>query len=122
MLMPHKRHTISFKYALAGVMYAMRTQPNFLIHLSISSLVVLAGVVFKITHIEWIILSLVITLGLVIELVNTAIEATVDLATSEIHPLAKIAKDTASAAMLMYALGAAIIGLLLFVPKLWLFI
>ena len=75
------------------------------------------GFIFKINKYEWAIL--VLTIGLVIscELVNTAIEAVVDLVTEEYHPLAKVAKDTAAAAVLIFAFVAVIVGLIIFVPK-----
>ncbi len=112
-----KKHKISFVHAFEGLLYAVRTQPNFLMHLLISATVVISGIIISLTNIEWIILSLTIFIGLVIELINTAIEASVDLSTTKFHPVAKIAKDTAAAAMLIYALGACIIGLLIFLPR-----
>lgn len=113
-----KRHTISFMHASAGIWYAVRTQPNFVIHLAISAAVVVAGLWLRLAWGEWAIVCLTISVGLVIELVNTSIESTVDLVTDKIHPLARIAKDCASAAMLVYALGAAVVGLVIFIPKL----
>ncbi len=111
-----KVHTVSFQHAWAGLLHALRTQPNFVIHASLSLLVVIAGILTHITALYWLILALTITIGLVIELINTAIESTVDLATSDFHPLAKIAKDTAAAAMLIYAIGAIVIAAIIFVP------
>ncbi len=113
-----KTHTVSFKHAWAGLSHAVRTQPNFIIHASLSLLVVIAGLLTHITVLYWLILALTITIGLVIELLNTAIESAVDLATSDFHPLAKIAKDTAAAAMLVYAVGAVVIALIIFIPQL----
>ena len=73
--------------------------------------------VFKLNGTEWAILLL--TMGLVIscELINTAIEATVDLVTEEYHPLAKVAKDTAAAAVFVFAIVAVIVGIIIFGPK-----
>ena len=113
-----KTHTISFQHAWAGLLHALLTQPNFIIHLGLSLLVVIAALLTHITALYWLILALTITIGLVIELLNTAIESTVDLATSDFHPLAKIAKDTAAAAMLVYAVGAVVIALIIFIPQL----
>lgn len=115
------RHSISFVHAFQGIWYAVKTQPNFVVHALISSLVIGAGWWLGLDSWEWTVLILTITGGLVVELVNTAIEATVDLVTSDVHPLAKIAKDCASGAMLVYAIGATLVGLLIFLPKLWLF-
>ncbi|MEK9201048.1 MAG: diacylglycerol kinase family protein [Patescibacteria group bacterium] len=113
-----KKHKISFVHAIEGLVYALRTQPNFLIHLVISAAVFASGLVIGLTTSEWVVISLTIFLGLVIELINTAIESAVDLSTPSYHPVAKIAKDTAAAAMLIYAIGACIVGLLIFIPKL----
>lgn len=116
-----RRHTISFIHAGAGIWHAVRSQPNFVIHALISGLVVGAGWWVGLDSWEWAVIILTITGGLVMELVNTAIEAAVDLTTSKVHPLAKIAKDCASGAMLVYAIGATLIGSLIFLPKIWLF-
>lgn len=117
-----RHHTISFVHAAQGLKHALSTQPNFLIHLSISIVVVAAGVWLHISYLEWAVVIITIGIGLAIELINTSIEAAIDLVTTQIHPLAKIAKDCASAAMLVYACAAALIGLLIFVPKIaWLF-
>jgi len=114
-----KRHTISFYHAFAGLSHSLRTQPNFVVHLSISLLAILAGWYLRINPLEWLIISITIFTGLVIELINTAIESTVDLVTKEFHPMAKIAKDTSAAAMLVYAFGSIVIALIIFLPK-WL--
>lgn len=114
-------HTISFKHAWDGLKHAVSTQPNFGIHLALSSVAVLSGIFFHITVFEWLVILLTIAIGLVIELVNTAIESTVDLITSKRHPIAKIAKDTSAAAMLIYAVGAIVVACVIFLPKIWLF-
>lgn len=115
-------HSISFRHAWDGLAHATSTQPNFTVHLFLSILAILAGFILKISGLEWIIISLTIAIGLVIELVNTAIESTVDLITRRHHRLAKIAKDTAAAAMLVYALGAIVVAAIIFIPKIWRFI
>jgi undecaprenol kinase len=112
-----KSHHISFIHAWEGIVTALRTQPNFKIHLLCSAIVTGAGYYFKISNIEWAILLFVIASGLAIELLNTSIEYTVDLLTDEYHMLAKFAKDTAAGAMLVYAFFSVIIGLLIFLPK-----
>lgn len=113
-----RSHAVSVHHALKGLAYALTTQPNFIIHLTLSSWVILAGLYFRLSSTEWLILILTITFGLVIELVNTAIEATVDLVTQKYRPLAKIAKDTSAAAMLVFAVGSAVLAGLIFLPKL----
>lgn len=114
-------HTISFKHAWDGLKHAVLTQPNFGIHLAVSTAAVLGGIFFRITVFEWLVILLTIAIGLVIELVNTAIESTVDLITTKRHPIAKIAKDTSAAAMLIYAVGAIVVASVIFLPKIWLF-
>ncbi len=114
-----RHHSISVHFALQGLWHALSTQPNFVIHLLVSFLVIAAGFYFQISSLEWVVIVLTIGLGLAIELVNTSIESAVDLTTKKWRRLAKIAKDTASAAMLVYALSASIIGLIIFGPKLW---
>lgn len=115
-------HHISFKHAFDGVITGIYTQPNFRVHLLLSSISIAGGLVLHLNRLEWIIITFTICLGLVIELINTAIEFTVDLIIQERHLMAKYAKDTAAAAMLIYAFGAVIIAGLVYIPKIWLFI
>lgn len=117
----HKHH-ISFKHAFDGIIVALKTQPNFRIHLAVSLLAVILGFVLGITKAEWAIITLTIICGLAIELINTAIEFTVDLLTDQHHILAKHAKDTAAGAMLVFAIGSLLVGCFIFLPKLWLYI
>lgn len=114
-----RRHTISFYHAFSGLFYALSTQPNFIIHLTLSLSTILAGYHFQISSFEWLILTITIFFGLIVELINTAIESAVDLITDQYHLNAKIAKDVAAAAMLVYAFGAVIIASIIFIPKLW---
>lgn len=113
-----KRHTISVKHAVDGLLWAVTTQPNFLIHLIVSFMVTIAGLAFHISEIEWLLIFICITLGLVIELINTSIEAATDLVSPDYSHFAKIAKDTAAAAMLVFACGASLVALAIFLPKL----
>lgn len=112
-----KRLINSFKYAINGFKITLKNEQNMTVHLIITIIVLLAGILFKINYIEWLILFLVIGLVIATELINTSIEATIDLISPKTHPLAKIAKDTAAAAVLVFALVAIIIGLLIFLPK-----
>ena len=83
-------------------------------------LVVICGFIFHLSVMEWFICILLFALVISLELVNTAIEAVVDLCTpSEIHPLAKTAKDTAAGAVLVSAMASVIVGLMIFIPKLF---
>ena len=72
---------------------------------------------FKISYLEWISIFLIIGLVIATELINTSIEATIDLITDQINPLAKVAKDTAAAAVLIFGFTAIIIGIIIFLPK-----
>lgn len=107
----------SFKYALDGLRYAFKYEQNLLVHIVATVLVIIFGFLFKISLGEWLVLVLIIGMVIATELINTSIEATIDLCTSEIHPLAKVAKDTAASAVLVFAFTAVIIGLIIFVPK-----
>ena len=106
----------SFRYSFAGLKHAYKNEQSLLIHFMISIAVILMGLYFKITNIEWIFVFLMIALVMAAELLNTAIENVVDLVTSDFHPMAKIAKDTASAAVLIYSMIALVIGLIVFLP------
>lgn len=109
---------LSFKYALEGFTAAVKEEPNLKIHFFIAFLTILAGVWFKITKLEWIIITIMIGLVISVELTNTAIEAVVDYLIQEKHPGAKIAKDIAAAAVLIAATTAAVTGLIIFLPYL----
>lgn len=107
----------SFKYAYEGLKYAFKYEQNILVHFLATILVIIVGIFFKISMTEWLVLTLIIGLVIATELINTSIEATIDLVTKEVHPLAKVAKDTAAAAVLIFGITALIIGLIIFVPK-----
>ena len=107
----------SFKYAYEGLKYAFKYEQNILVHFLATILVIIAGIFFKISMTEWLVLTLIIGLVIATELINTSIQATIDLVTKEVHPLAKVAKDTAAAAVLIFGITALIIGLIIFVPK-----
>ena len=110
-----KKFINSFKYPISGLRYAYKNEQNLEVDIGIAVLVVILGFLFKIS--EWAILT--ITVGLVIsfELINTALEAVVDLITDKYHPLAKVAKDTSAAAVLILAIVSIIEGLIIFLPK-----
>jgi diacylglycerol kinase len=109
----------SFGYAFAGLRYLLWTQRNARIHMALGLLAVTAGFFFRIGHDEWLALVLTITLVLTTEGCNTALEAAVDLASPELHPLAKIAKDVSAGAVLLAAIASVIVGLIIFLPRLW---
>lgn len=108
----------SFGCAFAGIRSAVLTQRNMKIHVGAAMSAVALGHITQLSALEWLVLGFTITSVIVMELVNTAVEAVVDLVSQEFHPLAKIAKDTAAAAVLITALFSLVVGAVLFVPKL----
>lgn len=104
----------SFDFAAEGVVHALRTQRNLWIHFAIGAGVLVAALGFGVSKLELMILLLAITFVLVAELVNTAIEAAVDVASTSFDPLAKLAKDIAAGAVLVAALNAVAVGYLVF--------
>ena len=110
----------SFRYALAGLAHALRTQPNAWIHATISVMVILLGIWLGIGVQAWALLALAMGLVWTAELFNTAMEEAVDLASPSVHPLARLGKDTAAAAVLTASAAAVVVGLLVLGPPLWL--
>lgn len=108
----------SFGYAFQGIFNTIRTEGNIKIHCAAAILVTIFGIWLQISKTEWMICFILFGLILALELVNTAVEATVDLFTEERKPLAKKAKDAAAGAVLIVAIFAAVIGILIFIPKL----
>jgi len=104
----------SFNYAAEGVIHALRTQRNLWIHFTIAAGVLIAALAFGVERLELMVLLLAITFVLVAELVNTAIEAAVDVAWTSFDPMAKLAKDIAAGAVLISALNALAVGYLVF--------
>ena len=112
-----KKRIRSFRYAFQGIFFLFRTELNAKIHLAAALLAVLMGVFFHITPEEWCLIVLCIFSTFSAEAFNTAIEALVDLVSPENHPLAGRAKDLAAGAVLLTAIGAAVIGGVIFLPK-----
>lgn len=106
----------SFAYSIDGLKYAYKYEQSMLIHVIVTVAVIIINIVFKVTSMEWLITFLAIGMVLSSELINTAIEAVVDLVTLEIHPLAKIAKDCGSAATFVLAMMAAVVGVIVYFP------
>lgn len=107
----------SFKYAIEGFISSFKTERNMKIHILAMIIVVILGIYLKLNLIEWsfIIMSVVLVVGA--ELFNTAIETVVDMVSPQKNPKAKLAKDISAAAVLTFAIGSAIIGFIIFVPK-----
>lgn len=107
----------SFKYAISGVIYALKTERNIKIHFIAAVLVLIVSRFFVLNSTETIILFLTISLVIISEMINTAIEKTVDLITQEYHPLAEIAKNVAAGAVLLSALNSIAVGYFIFYKK-----
>lgn len=112
-----KRFFKSFKHSMAGLNYAYKYEQSMLIHVVVTFCVLIGGFFFKIDTTEWIFVIVLMGTVMGAELLNTAIEAVVDLVSPEYHELAKIAKDTASAAVLVFSTSAFIVGLIVFMPR-----
>ncbi len=108
----------SFRYAFEGLFRTIREERNMQIHCLAAVLVVIFGTVLHISREEWFVCLILFGLVMGLECVNTAVEAVVDLVTTERRPLAKKAKDAAAGAVLAAAIFAAVIGIWIFVPKL----
>lgn len=113
-----RRHHISFKNAFAGIRWAVTTQPNFRVHLVLSTLAIFLSLYLGISSVEMSIIVFTILLGLAGEMINTAIESVTDLVTSEWKKEAKIAKDVSAGMMLLIAIGAVIVAWTIFGPYL----
>lgn len=108
----------SFQFAFEGWWYVIRTQHNAWIHATISFIVLGLGLWLGLSARDWAVIVLAMMAVWMAEFMNTALEALVDMATEEFHPLAKIAKDVAAAGVLVGAAGAALVGLLIMGPPL----
>jgi diacylglycerol kinase len=113
-----KKFIQSFRYAHLGASHALRHERNLWIHLLIAIIALIVAVVLKVSTVELAIVVLTITLVIVTEMINTAIEETVNLAKPDNHPLAALAKNIAAGAALSAAVGSVVIGLLIFMPRL----
>lgn len=112
-----KRIIASIKNSFNGLKQAYKNEQSVYLHLIYTIILLLFSFILKISLTEWLIIISIIGLTLVVELLNTAIESTVDLVTQDFHPLAKVAKDTASAAEFVLAITGTVIALIIFIPK-----
>ncbi len=116
-----KKHTISFGHAFRGLRWVLKTQPNYKIHIALSVFSLLGSWFFKVSYAEFLTILVLITMGFVIETINTGIEATTDAIDRNIRQDIKIAKDVSAAAMLFFAVGSFVIACIIFIPKIFLF-
>ena len=112
-----KRFIRSYKYAQDGIKYALQSQRNMWIHSIMAFAVLTAAVSLRISILEWLIVIILISLVFAFELINTAMEEVVNMLKPEPHPLAALAKNASAAAGLVVSGGAAIAGLIIFLPK-----
>lgn len=109
----------SFKYALSGIRFALKSERNMRFHCGAAAVVIALGLWLSISRMEWCLILIAIALVMSLELVNTAIEQAVNLASPDRHPVAKAAKDVAAGAVTLAAFFASIIGLIVFGPPIW---
>lgn len=107
----------AFKKAFSGIWYAIRTQKNVKIQLLIAVILNILCFLFKVTAIEYMFISLSIMLVIITEVINTAIETTVNLYTDKYHELAKIAKDVSAGAVVLAALNGIIIATVILISR-----
>lgn len=113
------RFVRSFYFAFAGLWFLLRTQRNARVELAIGVAACAVGGWLHISRVEWAIIVFTIALVLILEGLNTAIECAIDLASPEIHPLAKAAKDLAAGMVLLASIASVVVGLLILGPPLW---
>ena len=116
MIAPRRPPTIveSFNFAIEGIIHVLRTQRNMRIHFAVAVGVLIAALVFDVSRLELIALLLSISFVLIAEMVNTAIEGAVDVASTSFDPMAKLAKDIGAGAVLIAAINAIAVGYLVF--------
>ena len=107
----------SFNYAIEGIIHVLRTQRNMRIHVVIALFVVVFALIVNVTRFELIVLLISITFVLIAEMINSAIEGAIDIATTSFDPMAKLAKDVAAGAVLIAAVNAIAVGYLVFSAK-----
>lgn len=115
--MDFQKRIKSFSYALHGIRLLFSSQANARIHLFVALLVIIAGLLFRISTAEWLALIVCISLVIAMEAMNTAVEWLTDLVSPEYHPLAGKVKDVAAAAVLITVIGAVAAGLVIFIPR-----
>jgi diacylglycerol kinase (ATP) len=104
----------SFNFAFEGIIHVLRTQRNMRIHFAVALIVLIAGLAVDVSRLELIALLLAIAFVLIAEMINTALEAAIDVATTSFDPMAKLAKDIAAGAVLIATVNAVVVGYLVF--------
>ena len=114
----HHRTAKSFSYAFQGIKTALKNEPNLRIHTFFAIAAISAGVYLHISRLEWLLLAFTIFYVISLELLNTVLEAIVDLVSPDVRDAAKVAKDVSAAMVLLAAFMSVIVGFVLFLPKL----
>lgn len=107
---------LSFKYAIVGIISALKEEPNLKFHFVAALLVIILSSILNLSRSDWMIIIFLIGFVISVELTNTAIEAVVDAFTDKEHPGAKLAKDISAGAVLLAAVTSAIVGIIVFLP------
>lgn len=107
----------SFNFAFEGIIHVLRTQRNMRIHFMIAVGVLIAALIVGVSRLELVVLLMAISFVLIAEMINSALEAGIDVATTSFDPLAKLAKDIAAGAVLIATVNAAVVGYLVFVDR-----
>ena len=113
-----KRLVDSFNFAIEGLISALKNEKHMKVHILAAIIIVILAIIINASKVEILIISLSVSFVIITELVNTAVEAIIDLVSPERHPLAKLAKDVAAGAVLVAAINALCVGYLLFYDKL----
>ncbi|MGP4061672.1 diacylglycerol kinase family protein [Halobacillus sp. H74] len=111
------KRMVGFSFALNGLKEVYKSERNFRIHLLITVFVLIAGFLLSISALEWIVVTLVISIILSLEMVNTGIEKLLDHLAPEHHPAIGTVKDITAGAVLVASIGSALIGIVIFLPK-----
>lgn len=114
--MKHRTFGQSLISATAGIVYGWRCERNMKVHIAAALLAILTGLILKIDRPGWGLLFITIFMVIIAEMINTAVEKTIDLVTADYHPLAKTAKNVAAGAVLLSALNALIMAIIIFGP------
>ena len=109
----------SFSYAWSGIKLVLKNEHNTWIHLFLTVIAMVLGIVFKLATAEWATLIIVTAMVWMAELVNTCIEKIMDFSTTDFHPQIKLIKDMAAAAVLIASIAALIVGAIIFIPKIF---
>lgn len=114
-----KHQLVSFGYAFEGVIFSFKKGLHFKFHIAALLTVIILGWLYQISPTEWLVVILISSAVISAEAINTAIEETCNLLHPDIHPLARLAKHCAAGGVLILSIGAAIIGLMIFLPKIF---